>query len=736
MTQRPIPQRMTRAGFLFVAAVISCASAAAQQFTQVTGVLPGPDRWSEGVTAADVDLDGDLDLFFANGDGFASPGTQRQNTLIINQLVEQGPNIYTDESVARLGVHVSHAKGAAVGDVNGDGYPDVLFVNAFNSDVPFLYINRGAAQPGFFDMESASRGLTEVLSSAGGQFGDLDGDGDLDLVISDAGASLLGGAGATPKLYLNDGAGFFTDVSGQLNAPIKVAQQDVSLVDIDNDWDLDLLLLNRASNPGGTHYLLLNDGTANFTDQSSVLPTTSGSVYEAEAADLDGDLDRDVFFLSLNGFREGHVRNDLAETGALGFTSGALQPGNVDDNEVAMIDYDVDGDYDMLIGSLGNRERFYRNDGALNFVNALGVIDQVGDSTLDVAVADLDGDGDYDIVTAQGESGNFSNKVFLNSGPADTLAPVFLATAVSTSTGRPRLLGRVQDQVLDDGDTYVTAKALFARVAPTEFEIQVTASGFVPSSVSVSTGTRLRFVDGGVGATTLTEGGALSWSLDLAAGGIVERVMVAGVAQTVSASGATGSLQITVTGTPMTVDAFKYGGDVYSTPFPVLAPGQTGEIAYVYQAVDFMGNVGWSPSGATRDADAPGMSYCDPEVNSTGDQARIVLRGSDVLASQSLNLEAWALPTSSFGFFLASRTQDALPVSQGTFCLGQPFGRFSNFAVNSGMSGSVSVPMPFNQLPSSVSFVVGESWHFTYWFRDANPGVGANFTDGIELVWQ
>ncbi len=729
-------QRTTRTGLLIAGAALFSASAAAQQFTQLTGALPGPARWSEGVTAADVDLDGDLDLFFANGDGFASPGTKRQNTLIINKLVEQGPNIYADESVARLGARSSHAKMAAVGDVNGDGYPDVLFVNAFNSDLPFLYINRGAAQPGFFDMESTARGLTEVLSSAGAQFGDLDGDGDLDLVITDAGNSLLGGSGARPKLYMNDGAGFFTDASTQLNAPIKVAQQDVSLVDMDNDWDLDVLLLNRASNSNGTHYLLLNDGTGNFVNESGLIPNTSSSVYEAEAADLDGDLDRDVFFLSLSGFQEGYVRNNLAETGSLSFAAGSTQPGNVDDNEVAYIDYDVDGDYDVLIGSLGNRERFYRNDGGLNFVNATGVIQNVGDSTLDLAVADLDNDGDYDIITAQGESGNFTNKVFLNSGPADTLAPVFLATEAVNGPGGQRLLARVQDQVLDDGDTYVTAKAMFARVAPTDVEVQVTAAGFVPSNVSVASGTRIRFVDAGAGATTLSEGGALGWSLPLATGESVERAMVANVAQTVSATGVGGVLQVTVTGTPLTFDAFKYGGDVYSTVFPVLAPGQTGEIAYVYQATDYMGNIGWSASGIARDGDAPGTSYCDPVANSTGEQARIVLRGTDVLASQAVTLEAWALPNASFGFFLASRTQSTMAVSQGTFCLGQPFGRFSNFVANSGTTGSVSVPMPFNQLPSSVSFAVGESWNFTYWFRDSNPAVGANFTDGVELVWQ
>lgn len=729
-------QFSTRIGVQIAGAAIFCASTAAQQFTQLTGALPGPNRWSEGVVAADVDLDGDLDLFFANGDGFAGPGQQRQNTLVINQLVENGPNIYTDESVARLGVNLSHAKMAAVGDVNGDGYPDVLFANAFNTDVPFLYINRGAAQPGFFDMESATRGLTEMLNSAGAKFGDLDGDGDLDLVITDAGASLLGGAGAQPKLYLNDGAGFFTDVSGQLNAPTKVAQQDVSLVDVDNDWDLDVLLVNRAANANGTHYLLLNDGTANFTDQSTLVPNTSTSVYEAEAADLDGDLDRDLFFLSLGGFREGHMRNDLEESGSLGFTSGTLQPGNVDDNEVAFLDYDVDGDYDVLVGSLGNRERIYRNDGALTFVDVTGVIQNIGDSTLDVAVADLDGDGDYDFVTAQGESGNFTNRLYLNSGPADTLAPVVVATDVLEDAGTQRLVARVQDQVLDDGDTYVTAKALFARVNPTDVMIDVTASGFVPSSVSVATGTRLIFTDNGSGATTLTEGGTLGWSLALAAGGEVERAMVANVAQVVSAAGVGGTLQIDVTGAPIELDAFKYGGDVYSTVFPALAPGMTGEIAYVYQATDFMGNVGWSPSGIARDVDAPGDSYCTPTLNSSGAQARTVLRGSDVLSMQDLTLEAWALPTNTFGFFLASRTQDVFPVSQGIFCLGQPFGRFSNNIVNSGFAGAAAVPVAFNQLPSGVNFAVGQTWNFTFWFRDVNPTNGANFADGVELRWQ
>ena len=70
---------------------------------------------------------------------------------------------------------------------------DLLYVNAFNTQVPYLFINRGASQPGFFDMESAARGLTEALSSGGAAFGDRDDDGDLDLIISDSATPISAG---------------------------------------------------------------------------------------------------------------------------------------------------------------------------------------------------------------------------------------------------------------------------------------------------------------------------------------------------------------------------------------------------------------------------------------------------------------------------------------------------------------------------------------------------------------
>lgn len=471
-----------------------------QQFTYQPGLIPGTPEWTEGVEAADVDNDGDFDLFFADGRGFSGPQTQEQNRLVINQL-ELAPDQWSDESVTRLGANTSHGKMVVTADIDDDGNIDALFLSAWDTDTPLLYVNNGA-NPGFFTLESAARGFTEVYSSGGAQFGDVDDDGDLDVVIADA---YLNSGFGKPHLFLNDGNGVFTeDLTFFATAPNKQACMDVQLVDIDGDFDLDVLAACRAENGAaqvGDHHLLRNDGTGVFNNNSGAFPDgSSGQVYELEVGDLDGDDDLDAFLTSLSGFSDGPIWNNGSGQ-MLSFATGTALGGD-DDNEIALFDYDMDGDYDAIIGSLGAREKLARNDGGMNFTQLTTVIQSVGDSTLDVTVVDVDNDGDYDLVTAQGESnqGQWANKIYLNSGPADTLAPTVVRRqplVVDSATGPFSFWVEARDQVMDDGRDWVQGAVRYVvlRDGP-QVNRTVTAGGLFGGTVNVDPGTLVVVTNG------------------------------------------------------------------------------------------------------------------------------------------------------------------------------------------------------------------------------------------------
>jgi hypothetical protein len=90
-----------------------------------------------------------------------------------------------------------------------------------------------------------------------------------------------------------------------------------------------------------------------------------------------------------------------------------------------------------VIAALGaNTDRFYRNNGNGSYIQTSNIQTPINDSSLDIGFADLDGDGAPDCVTAQGEFGNFQNRIYINNGPADDIEPRFLAvTEVSPTDG-------------------------------------------------------------------------------------------------------------------------------------------------------------------------------------------------------------------------------------------------------------------------------------------------------------
>jgi hypothetical protein len=136
-----------------------------------------------------------------------------------------------------------------------------------------------------------------------------------------------------------------------------------------------------------------------------------------------------------------------------------------------------------------------------------------------------------------------------------------------------------------------------------------------------------------------------------------------------------------------------------------------------------------------------GASYCTPVANSTGTTGQMLLLGSASLTRNNLRLRAQELPQNSFGFFLCSLANGAIPNAGGgvgTICLGGNIGRgVAGGVYNSGGDGAFGGFADLNNLPQpagSVAAVAGETWHFQAWHRDSVGGTPtSNLTNGVQV---
>ncbi len=453
---------------LIMLGLILAPAVGAQQFQQVGTGLPGPVVWSEGVEAFDADGDGRVDLMFANGIGFASAGGALAPTLLRNVTPPGGPITFADETAARLPAgFILQAKALAPCDVDGDGDLDVAFASAF-MNAPRLLLNDGT---GHFTDVTATHLVGAAMNSFGVACGDLNNDGMPELLFADAGPSPFGSPGGRPYLFTNLGNGQFSP-GGQLSVSTnKIGAQNVHLVDVDNDFDLDLIVDGKSP---GQQLVFNNHPFAFAAAPAGTLPAGSANTYATDWADLDNDRDIDGVYISLSGFNEGTAQNNLVPGGTLSFTGATTTFGGhngEDDNDFALLDADNDGRLDVIVGSLGwSQEKLYLNAGTFwpgSFAYQATGFTPLTDSTLDVAAADFDGDGRTDVATAQGESGVFTNRVYRNTGPADTRppdiariepVPARVPLSLLTAGGGFRHRVFIQDGVVKRGRTFVRAR--------------------------------------------------------------------------------------------------------------------------------------------------------------------------------------------------------------------------------------------------------------------------------------
>ncbi|OUC06961.1 hypothetical protein RY27_17775 [Litorilinea aerophila] len=309
-----------------------------------------------------------------------------------------------------LGAANQQSYAVAAGDLNQDGFPDLVVGNAKAGGHNTIYLNDGTGSFG-----TISQTLPTLDSTRSVLLVDMDMDGDLDLVV--------GNHGKQNYIYLNNGNGTFA-TPGLPFGPDNDTTYSLAAGDLDGNGTIDLVVGNVITSPMGIYF---NNGNATFSSQSYTLPV-EGQVWSVALGDVDGDGDLDLAVGNYSNpnqifLNDGH--------------GNFIQPGiNLRDatdltHRLVLGDVDGDGDLDAVTANAGLNYVYYNNGDGTFSANRhpFGVS---YDNSMGLALGDVDGDGDLDVVVANdvgaaknpGESGNV---VYLNDGDGtfDTTAYLF-----------------------------------------------------------------------------------------------------------------------------------------------------------------------------------------------------------------------------------------------------------------------------------------------------------------------
>jgi hypothetical protein len=211
------------------------------------------------VATGDFNKDGNLDLAVVNG-----------GSNDVSVLLNDGTGGFP--VAASVGTGVAPFS-VAVGDLDGDGNLDLAVANYTSNDVSVL---QGDGTGNFvpFPGSPLATGGNSPISVA---IGDLDGDGNLDLAVANNTSNDV-------SVLQGDGTGNFVPFPGSPLATGGNAPGSVAIGDLDGDGNLDLAVTNGLSD---TVSVLQGDGTGNFT--LSTTPSTGDGPFFVAAGDLNGD---------------------------------------------------------------------------------------------------------------------------------------------------------------------------------------------------------------------------------------------------------------------------------------------------------------------------------------------------------------------------------------------------------------------------------------------------------------
>ncbi|MFQ5691052.1 MAG: FG-GAP-like repeat-containing protein [Gemmatimonadota bacterium] len=337
------------------------------------------------LAVGDFDEDEDEDLFVA---ALAADGERSDQALLRSDL-----GSFIDVSASAGLGDGGRIRAAIFGDYDNDGRQDLFVVRAGPDR---LYHNAGGGR--FEDVTGAS-GITETADGHAALFVDLDHDGDLDLYVANEGPNAL---------FRNNGDGTFSEKGGSMgvSGPESAESRDAAMADFDDDGDVDLVVVHADSPPslysnqrGGRFEEV---GTARGLGARGAGPVGSAAV---EVGDYDNDGGLDLVMVGGGRGRGGLYRNRGDGSFEPDRRSRALTRALAAARDVRFLDFDNDGHLDLILtgeptGASRLGTALFHNDGSGGFEDTSSHLPREFPGGEALAVLDYNDDGDPDILVA------------------------------------------------------------------------------------------------------------------------------------------------------------------------------------------------------------------------------------------------------------------------------------------------------------------------------------------------